>query len=182
MNGPDDQGPLASYFRTETMRGGTKQAGLFDRNIYLAEDRILSFEIVTKKKKAWTLKYVKSAGATTGVPTSVPEFISQRQKLITGLLFVGIYATMSSNRIWASGQGFFRKLALQFLFIYNAIRLFFIWMNLASFYLVFFFVSATSIDRSNNFSDDPSHSSSDPLQWTAAPKMFPIPSPDTESR
>ncbi len=48
--------------------------------MYLAEDRILCFEIVTKKHEAWTLKYVKSAKAATDVPTSVPEFISQRRR------------------------------------------------------------------------------------------------------
>lgn len=39
--------------------------------MYLAEDRILCFEIVTKKHEAWTLRYVKSAKAATDVPTSV---------------------------------------------------------------------------------------------------------------
>ena len=48
--------------------------------MYLAEDRILCFEIVAKKREAWTLKYVKSAKASTDVPTSVPEFISQRRR------------------------------------------------------------------------------------------------------
>ena len=53
-----------------------------ERNMYLAEDRILCFEIVTKKREAWTLKYVKSAKASTDVPTSVPEFISQRRRYL----------------------------------------------------------------------------------------------------
>lgn len=39
--------------------------------MYLAEDRILCFEIVTKKHEAWTLRYVKSAKAATDVPTTV---------------------------------------------------------------------------------------------------------------
>lgn len=51
-----------------------------EANMYLAEDRILCFEIVCKKKEAWTLKYVKSAKASTDVPDSVPEFISQRRR------------------------------------------------------------------------------------------------------
>jgi cellulose synthase/poly-beta-1,6-N-acetylglucosamine synthase-like glycosyltransferase len=34
-------------------------------------DRILCFEIVTKKKEGWVLKYVKSAKASTDVPTTV---------------------------------------------------------------------------------------------------------------
>ena len=57
--------------------------------MYLAEDRILCFEIVTKKREGWTyvssrlcvgyltitfsLKYVKSAQAATDVPTTVSK-------------------------------------------------------------------------------------------------------------
>jgi len=47
-------------------------AGIFERNMYLAEDRILCFEIVTKKNEAWRLAYVKSAKAATDVPNSEP--------------------------------------------------------------------------------------------------------------
>lgn len=146
LNGPDGKGPLASYFKGETMHGGSSAAGLFERNMYLAEDRILCFEIVTKKREAWTLKYVKSAKASTDVPTTVPEFISQRRRWLNGSLFASIHATVFFFRIWTSGQGFFRKLLLQFEFIYNAIQLVFTWTSLANYYLAFFFLvsSATS--------------------------------------
>jgi chitin synthase len=60
--------------------------------MYLAEDRILCFEIVTKKREGWmyavvlhviltptedihSLKYVKSAKASTDVPTTVCKII-----------------------------------------------------------------------------------------------------------
>ncbi|TFK77536.1 chitin synthase [Pluteus cervinus] len=153
LNGPDGKGPLASYFKGETMHAGGSKAGLFERNMYLAEDRILCFEIVTKKREGWTLKYVKSAKASTDVPTSVPEFISQRRRWLNGSLFASIHATVFWFRIWTSGQGFFRKIALQIEFIYNAIQLFFTWTSLANFYLAFFFLvsSATSDSQNNAF-------------------------------
>ncbi|KAG8862908.1 Chitin synthase, class 2 [Tulasnella sp. 330] len=136
QNLPNGTGPLASYFKGETLHGGgATGAGLFERNMYLAEDRILCFEIVTKKREAWTwvdvsylqspidlipmsgfhpvrLKYVKSAKASTDVPTTVPEFISQRRRWLNGSFFAALHSTVYWFRIWTSGQGFFRKLVL----------------------------------------------------------------------
>ncbi|KAI8990609.1 chitin synthase 2 [Trametes punicea] len=153
LNGPDGKGPLASYFKGEAMHGGGSEAGLFERNMYLAEDRILCFEIVTKKREAWVLKYVKSAKAATDVPTTVPEFISQRRRWLNGSLFASVHATVFWFRIWTSGQGFFRKILLQIEFIYNAVQLVFTWTSLANFYLAFFFLvsSATSNEQNDAF-------------------------------
>ncbi|KAF5352445.1 hypothetical protein D9756_005849 [Leucocoprinus leucothites] len=147
LNGPNGKGPLASYFKGETMHGGSSGAGLFERNMYLAEDRILCFEIVTKKREAWTLKYVKSAKASTDVPTTVPEFISQRRRWLNGSLFASIHATVFWFRIWTSGQNIFRMLLLQFEFMYNAVQLLFTWTSLANYYLAFYFlVSSATAD------------------------------------
>lgn len=68
--------------------------------MYLAEDRILCFEIVTKKHEAWTLRYVKSAKAATDVPTSVCDSHSKETSI--DLLFV-LYRFPSSSRSVAVG-------------------------------------------------------------------------------
>ncbi|KAG8980899.1 Chitin synthase, class 2 [Tulasnella sp. JGI-2019a] len=154
QNLPNGTGPLASYFKGETLHAdGANGAGLFERNMYLAEDRILCFEIVTKKREAWTLKYVKSAKASTDVPTTVPEFISQRRRWLNGSFFAALHATVYWFRIWTSGQGFFRKCVLTFEFIYNAIQMLFSWTSLANFYLAFFFLvqSATAAGTNDAF-------------------------------
>jgi chitin synthase len=46
--------PLQQYFL-----GEEPGADIFTSNLYLAEDRILCFELVTKRSEAWILKYVK---------------------------------------------------------------------------------------------------------------------------
>ncbi|KAG8685801.1 Chitin synthase, class 2, partial [Ceratobasidium sp. 394] len=124
--------PLQQYFKGETMHGGSggDGAGLFERNMYLAEDRILCFEIVTKKNEAWTLKYVKSAKASTDVPTTLAEFISQRRRWLNGSFFAALHATTFQFRIWTSGQSFLRKIVLQFEFWYNAVQMLFAWTSL----------------------------------------------------
>ncbi|KAH9837347.1 chitin synthase [Rhodofomes roseus] len=148
LNGPDGKGPLASYFKGETMHGGNSSAGLFERNMYLAEDRILCFEIVTKKREGWILKYVKSAKAATDVPETVPEFISQRRRWLNGSLFATVHSTFHFWRIWTSGQNPIRMLLLQLEFIYNAVQLMFTWTSLANFYLAFYFlVSSATADN-----------------------------------
>lgn len=153
-NSGPNAGPLHSYFKGEAMHGAAAhQAGIFEANMYLAEDRILCFELVTKKNEAWRLKYVKSARAETDVPDNVPEFISQRRRWLNGSFFAAVYATWHFWRIWTSGQGFFRKCLLQFEFIYNFVNLIFNWTALANFYLAFFFLvnSATSIPAEDPF-------------------------------
>lgn len=153
LNGPDGKGPLASYFKGESMHGGGSNAGLFERNMYLAEDRILCFEIVTKKREGWTLKYVKSAKAATDVPTTVPEFISQRRRWLNGSLFASIHATVFFWRIFTSGQNFIRKFVLLLEFIYNAVQLVFTWTSLANFYLAFFFLVSSATTNTSDTSD-----------------------------
>jgi chitin synthase len=151
QNGPDGKGPLASYFKGEAMHGGGPNgAGLFERNMYLAEDRILCFEIVTKKREGWVLKYVKSAKASTDVPATVPEFISQRRRWLNGSLFASVHSTVFWFRIWTSGQNFFRKIILTIEFVYNAVQLIFTWTSLANFYLAFFFLVTSATTSTND--------------------------------
>ncbi|CAG8433877.1 7014_t:CDS:2 [Diversispora eburnea] len=93
QNTSPGKGPLASYFKGEAMHGsGAANAGIFEANMYLAEDRILCFELVAKKKQAWKLKYVKDAKAETDVPDNVPEFISQRRRWLNGSFFAAFYS------------------------------------------------------------------------------------------
>ncbi|KAK8854660.1 hypothetical protein IAR55_003399 [Kwoniella newhampshirensis] len=145
-NHADGTGPLAAYFHGEMMSLPGAEASIFDRNKFLAEDRILAFEIVVKKNARWRLQYVKSAKAGTDVPCRVPEFISQRRRWLNGSIFAATYAMVCFWRIWTSGHGVFRKIALTFLTIYNLVNLIFNWLSISSFYLAFFFLISSSIN------------------------------------
>ncbi|GBB96459.1 hypothetical protein RclHR1_02760012 [Rhizophagus clarus] len=150
QNTSPDKGPLASYFKGEKLHG-SGEAGIFEANMYLAEDRILCFELVTKKHEAWKLKYVKSAKAETDVPDNVPEFISQRRRWLNGSFFAAFYSIAHFTRIFSSGQPFYRQLLLAIEFIYNAIQLLFNWFALGNFYLAFFFLtSATTANKATD--------------------------------
>jgi chitin synthase len=47
-------------------------------SMYLAEDRILCWELVAKRGDSWVLKFVKAAQGETDCPDTITEFISQR--------------------------------------------------------------------------------------------------------
>jgi len=141
-------GPLSSYFKGETLHS-SGEAGIFESNMYLAEDRILCFELVAKKNEAWLLRYVKSAKAETDVPDSIGEFISQRRRWLNGSFFAAFYSLAHFTRVLTSGQGFFRKIFLMFEFLYNAVNLIFNWFSLANFYLTFYFLTIAAANNAN---------------------------------
>ena len=66
QNDATGHGPLSQYFKGETLHG--QDADVFTANMYLAEDRILCWELVAKRDERWVLKYVKSATGETDVP------------------------------------------------------------------------------------------------------------------
>lgn len=51
--------------------------------MYLAEDRILCWELVSKRGCSWILHYVKSAYVVTDVPDQVSELICLRASRVT---------------------------------------------------------------------------------------------------
>lgn len=100
------------------MHGG--DAGIFAANMYLAEDRILCWELVSKRNSKWVgqqasivitlsaymmsqlLHYVKSARAITDVPDAVPELISQRRRWLNGSFFAAIHSIVHFGYIYRS--------------------------------------------------------------------------------
>ncbi|ORX92857.1 glycosyltransferase family 2 protein [Basidiobolus meristosporus CBS 931.73] len=140
-------GPLASYFKGETMHGANATGGIFEANMYLAEDRILCFELVAKKNCKWVLKYVKSAKAETDAPDSWAEFISQRRRWLNGSLFAAFFAMVHWFQIFKTNHGSGRKFLFLIEFIYNSISLLFSWFSIGNFFLTFYFLCYNSIPR-----------------------------------
>lgn len=66
QNDETGHGPLSQYFKGETLHG--QHADVFTANMYLAEDRILCWELVAKRNESWVLKYVKGCTGETDVP------------------------------------------------------------------------------------------------------------------
>jgi chitin synthase len=59
QNDPKGNGPLKEYFKGETLESAP-DADLLTKNMYLAEDRVLCWELVSKRQSKWILQCVMS--------------------------------------------------------------------------------------------------------------------------
>ncbi|CAO1628430.1 unnamed protein product [Parajaminaea phylloscopi] len=137
------RGPLASYFKGENLLGA--DADVFSSNMYLAEDRILCFELAAKRGERWILKYIKQARGVTDVPDQLPEFISQRRRWLNGSLFAALYALVHTRQFLASDHGRWRKAMLMVESLYSFVNVCFAWFGVANFY-IFFRILTTSLE------------------------------------
>lgn len=135
QNDKAGNGPLEKYFAGEKMHGAN--AGVFTANMYLAEDRILCFELVSKRNCHWILQYVKSATGETDVPTEMADFILQRRRWLNGSFFAAVYALAHSLQIFRSNHSFLRKMMFLVEFFYQTISMIFAWFGIGNFFLVF---------------------------------------------
>ncbi|KAJ5143012.1 Chitin synthase [Penicillium bovifimosum] len=144
QNDADGHGPLNQYFKGETLHG--QDADVFTANMYLAEDRILCWELVAKREERWVLKFVKNAVGETDVPDSVPEFISQRRRWLNGAFFAAVYSIFNAKQIWKTDHTVARKILLHIEFVYQFLNLLFTYFGLANFYLAFYFIAGSLTD------------------------------------
>ncbi|KAH0175043.1 glycosyltransferase family 2 protein, partial [Aureobasidium melanogenum] len=149
QNDKTGQGPLEKHFAGEKMHGAN--AGIFTANVYLAEDRILCFELVSKRNCSWTLQYVKSATGETDVPTEMADFILQRRRWLNGSFFAAVYALTHFYQIFRSGHSIARNTMFLIEFTYQAINMVFAWFAIGNFFLVFRILTTSLSDSSLNF-------------------------------
>lgn len=130
QNDKNGEGPLERYFAGEKMHGAN--AGIFTANMYLAEDRILCFEIVSKRNCRWLLQYVKSSTGETDVPDQMAEFILQRRRWLNGSFFAAVYSITHFYQQWRSGHSFMRKVMLLLETFYQFVTMLFAWFGIVS--------------------------------------------------
>lgn len=168
QNDINGRGPLEKYFKGEFLHGSgeldpnddefelkrnmmKEEAGIFTSNMYLAEDRILCYELVAKRGCSWLLRYCKSASAETDVPEGLAEFILQRRRWLNGSFFAAIYALVHFPKLWGSLHSIGRKLFLHIEFIYQFINLIVSWFSIGSYFLVFRILTTSLGDAELNF-------------------------------
>lgn len=135
--------PLEQYFHGDPSLAdrlgdkGIKGMSIFRKNMFLAEDRILCFELFAKDGEKWKLTYVKHSRAETDVPEAAAELIAQRRRWLNGSFAASVYALVNFWRIYQSGHGFVRLFFFHIQSLFNALSLIFTWFSLANLWLTF---------------------------------------------
>ncbi|CAG8460547.1 3107_t:CDS:2 [Scutellospora calospora] len=148
--GQREEGPLASYFQFEKDDLNTPVESIITANMYLAEDRILCFELFTKRNDGWLLRYIKSSQAKTDIPEDLPELISQRRRWLNGSFFASFYAITHFYYVFRSGHSIFRKFIFCVEILYQALNLLFSWFALGNLYLTFFILGSSFQSQAGN--------------------------------
>ncbi|KAG1779739.1 glycosyltransferase family 2 protein [Suillus placidus] len=135
--------PLEQYFHGDHSLAdrlgpkGIYGMNIFTKNMFLAEDRILCFELVAKAGDRWTLTYVKPSKAETDVPESAVELIGQRRRWLNGSFAASVYALVNFFQLYRSGHGIIRMFFFHVQALYNVFSLLFSWFALANIWLTF---------------------------------------------
>lgn len=140
-----DDDVLTTYFSSINKRLGPRSdpdsLGPLKGNMFLAEDRILVFELLSWKGKDWVMRYVSSAHAYTDPVDSLEGLLKQRRRWSNGSFFAMIFTFESLPRFWrGSGHTLPRKLLITILFGYYIMMQLIGWFTLAIFYLCFKFI------------------------------------------
>ncbi|KAL5508261.1 CHS1_1 [Sanghuangporus vaninii] len=149
--------PLEQYFHGDHSLAdrlgakGIHGMNIFTKNMFLAEDRILCFELVAKAGDRWTLTYVKPSKAETDVPESAAELIGQRRRWLNGSFAASVYALVHFFRFYKSGHGIIRMFFFHIQALYNIFSLVFSWFALANLWLTFSII----IELLPNLPEDP---------------------------
>lgn len=133
--------PLEQYFLGDHSLAdrlgdkGLHGMSIFRRNMFLAEDRILCFEITFKRSEKWHLRYVKASKAETDVPEQIDEFIGQRRRWLNGSFAATLYSIMHFAQIYRTSHNLLRVFFLHVQLLYSLLNLTLTWLSLAAFYL-----------------------------------------------
>ncbi|OQR84252.1 chitin synthase (Chitin-UDP-GlcNac-transferase) [Achlya hypogyna] len=139
--------PLQAYFKSLTT--DMADLGPFYGNMYLAEDRILCFELLARTNGAWKLKYIKDAIARTDVPSTLVDLMAQRRRWLNGSFFAMLYSIVQWGRLYShTNHSVLTKAGLLIQYFQLLVQLFFGWFMCGFFYLSVYYVVFTTLKKS----------------------------------
>ncbi|OHW99241.1 chitin synthase 1 [Colletotrichum incanum] len=139
--------PMEQYFRGDPTLGemlgknGVRLGSIWRLNRFLADDRIMAFELLVKHGQSWSTRLVPAARGRTDVPTSTVDFINQRRRWLNGSLSASIYSMRFFLRFRLPSHNIIRLCALFIQMAYNLLAFILAWFSLAGYLLTTFVVN-----------------------------------------
>lgn len=128
--------PLEQYFNGDLTlskklgKKGFEGMTIFKKNMFLAGDRILSFELVAKAGFKWHSTFVKGSRGEVEVPSDYAEFITKRRQWLNGSLAANLYAFIHFGRLYRSGHNLSFLAFFHLQMIYNFAKFVMSWFSL----------------------------------------------------
>eukprot|EP01017_Pseudomicrothorax_dubius_P021977 TRINITY_DN2365_c0_g1_i2.p1 TRINITY_DN2365_c0_g1~~TRINITY_DN2365_c0_g1_i2.p1 ORF type:complete len:406 (-),score=95.83 TRINITY_DN2365_c0_g1_i2:97-1314(-) len=126
---------MRKYFAT-VLEEDAKEMTCMEANMYLAEDRIMCFNIFAMKGKKYTLKYVEDAKAWTDVMDSIIRLINQRRRWSNGSWFAALHVLDNTLEVTHSKHSAVRTTFFYILTTYNIISTILSYVSISLFYVL----------------------------------------------
>ncbi len=144
------RGPLVEYFAH--FRTPAQSVSALKGNMFLAEDRILCFEIISRANNKWFLRYADGCYGETDVPYRLVDLMAQRRRWLNGAIFAMIYAMKHMGRFFKKSQHSMAvKARILFLCLFYITNLTAFWFALSTALLVLFFVFRSTLSDTTDF-------------------------------
>lgn len=143
--------PLKLYFLSLT---DPDSLGPFKGNMYLAEDRILCFELVARVNCHWTLRYIKNAVAETDVPETLEDLMKQRRRWLNGSTFALAFSVFNVGRIFATSHSTIRKMFLVLQLCYYGLQLVLTWFLPGVYFLAWYLLLGDFVEGEDSLFGD----------------------------
>lgn len=146
---------LHEYLKTVLPLKEEKEYSIAEKNMYLAEDRILCLEIYAKKN--YYLKYVPDAICHTDPIKNLADLMNQRRRWINGSLYALLYVLKkSSGRIFRSEHTWISKIMFLFSMFFALVNVILSYFTVGL-YFVFITIMAIEVFKQYNFYNDPTN-------------------------
>jgi len=144
------RGPLVEYFAH--FRIPAQSVSALKGNMFLAEDRILCFEIISRANKNWFLRYADGCYGETDVPYRLVDLMVQRRRWLNGAIFAMIYSMQHMGRFFKkSNHTMAVKCRILFQCLFYIVNVISFWLALTTAILVLFYIFQTTLDDSSTF-------------------------------
>ena len=139
---------MEEYFQGDpTLRkvvGNNTPDSIYRLNRFLADDRILAFELVLESGSKWTTDIAEKAIAYTDVPSNTTDFINQRRRWLNGAFAATLYSLRLPLRLRESKHNVVRLVLLVIQLVHNIAAFVLAWFSLSGFLLTTFIINEVS--------------------------------------